>query len=237
MLASRARVRPWSARDSRLSSERAALSTPSSSEIVIRSGRRRLNSPFGPFTVTCGPSTFTSTPEGTVMGALPTRLISPNLAYDLAAEPAPTRLPVREQALVSRADDHTQAALRSGNLRSTAVDPVAGLGDPAQALDHRPVPVRIAKLERQDLAGTGGGHVVTVDVALFGEDSGDLFLQLRRRHRHVVVSDGDGVADPGEHVRDRIGHHDYHDAFLTPGSSPLEASSRTQIRHMPKSRK
>ena len=51
-----------------------------------------------------------------------------------------------------------------------------------------------------------------------------------------LVPDRNRIADSGEHVGDRVGDH-YQDAFLTPGSSPRCASSRTQMRHMPKSRR
>ena len=54
--------------------------------------------------------------------------------------------------------------------------------------------------------------------------------------RSIVV----GVADAGEHVRDRVGHHGcvlpfrgYQDALRTPGISPSLASLRKQIRQTP----
>jgi hypothetical protein len=77
----------------------------------------------------------------------------------------------------------------------------------------------------------------TVDEALGGEDPGDPSFIFEDGIDTWSWPDGHRVADAGEHVGDGIGHHDYHDAFLTPGSSPDDASCRTQIRHMPKSRR
>src|SRR5690606_33195829 len=237
MLASRARDSPCSARDWRLSSLRSTVATPSSTAMETRSWKRRFSSPLGPLTVTSEPSTLMSTPEGTSIGFFPTRLISPNLTHDFAPEPAPARFAIRQESLGGGYDHHAQATLDPGDVGGPAIDPVAGLGHPAQALDDGLVTVDVAKLDREGLARPGLGHVVTVDEAFLGEDAGDRLLELRRGHRHVVVTNGHGVADAGEHVGDGIGHHDYHDAFLTPGSSPREASSRTQRRHIPKSRR
>src|SRR5690606_13327491 len=237
MLASKARESPWRAFDSRESSMRVTFATSSSTEMVTRSGKRRLSSPLGPFTVTSGPSMVISTPEGTVMGAFPIRLISPDLANDLASETAPARLPVGEQALGGGHDHDTQPSLHTGQFGGAPVDPVAGLGHAAQTLDHRAAPVHVTQVQGQRLAGTRRLHIVPVDEPFLRQDPSHLLLQSGGRHAHGLVADGHGVADPGEHVGDGIGHHDYHDAFLTPGSSPREASSRTQMRHMPKSRR
>src|SRR5690606_9542478 len=237
MLARRARESPCRAFDSWESSTRVTVATPFSIEIVTRSGKRRLSSPLGPFTVTSGPSTLISTPEGTSIGAFPLRLISPDLADDLAPEAAAARLPIGKQSLGGGHDYDTQSPLHPGQLGGTLVHPVAGLRDATQTLDHRTTPVHVPKAQGERLARTGRLHIVAVDVAFLGQDPGHLFLELGRRHADGLVADGLGVADPGEHVGDGVGHHDYHDAFLTPGSSPREASSRTQIRHMPKSRR
>ena len=46
-----------------------------------------------------------------------------------------------------------------------------------------------------------------VDEALRLEDAGDVLLEARVRHLGAVVARQGRVADAGEHVRDRIGHH------------------------------
>jgi hypothetical protein len=80
-------------------------------------------------------------------------------------------------------------------------------------------------------------HVESIDEALIDEDLGDPYLLFGRWHGNTLMTDRNSVADSGEHVSNGIGcDHRYHEAFLTPGSSPLDANSRTQIRHMPKSR-
>src|SRR5688572_24143823 len=190
MLLSRARDRPWSALTWWDSSARATLATPSSTEIEIRSGNRRLISPLGPLTVTDWPATATSTPDGNVMGAFPIRLISPNLAHDLTAEAAATGFPVGQETLGGRHDDHAETTLHPRQVRGALVDAMAGLRHAAQSLDDGTVPIDVAEPEGQGVAGPGGSDVVAVDVSLFGQDPGHLFLQFGGRHGDVVVAHG-----------------------------------------------
>jgi len=72
---------PCSERDSRSSSGRLTVMTPSSSDTVIGSAMVTDSSPFGPLTATSWPSTLTSTPLGTEIGFLPIRdmVFSPSL--------------------------------------------------------------------------------------------------------------------------------------------------------------
>ncbi len=74
MLATRVRVRPCSARDSRSSLGRVTFSEPSSSfSTLIGEATVWLSVPLGPLTVTEEPSMVTSTPAGTVIGSRPMR--------------------------------------------------------------------------------------------------------------------------------------------------------------------
>ena len=90
------------------------MTTPSSISKLIRSWNSRLSSPLEPFTVTCAPSILTSTPEGTVTGMIPIRLISPHLADDLAAETPPPRLTVGKQTLAGGHNCHAETTLDTG---------------------------------------------------------------------------------------------------------------------------
>ena len=69
-------VRPCKARFWRWSSGRSTVKVDSSCRTVIAPGSERDRVPWGPVTVTSLSSTFTLTPLGTSMGALPTRDIS-----------------------------------------------------------------------------------------------------------------------------------------------------------------
>src|SRR5262245_53812039 len=88
MLATSERVRPWSARWSPRSVGRVTVSVPSSSVTVISGLTRSDRVPLGPLTVTAPPPISTSTPEGTLMGFRPIRLIerSPHVTQDLATD-------------------------------------------------------------------------------------------------------------------------------------------------------
>src|SRR6266540_1038731 len=105
---------------------------------------------------------------------------------------------------------------------------------PDGALAVRPV----LEVDAQDLAHRGVLHLVAGHVALLLEDLGDLDLDLGVGHHDVVVVGGVAVAQPGEHVGDRISHRHvdsppYQLDLVMPGSSPAWASSRTQMRHRP----
>src|SRR6185369_5683106 len=73
-----------------------------------------------------------------------------------------------------------------------------------------------------------------LDEALFLEDLRDPDLELGRGHVDLLVLGPARVADAGQQIGDRIAHHrgrPYQLALITPGTSPLRASSRKQIRH------
>src|SRR4029077_6836999 len=80
--------------------------------------------------------------------------------------------------------------------------------------------------------------VEPVDVALFLQDREDRARLLRHRRERLILVRDVGVADPREEVGDRVGYvrrhlldRGYHEAFVTPGSSPRCASSRKHMRH------
>src|SRR4029453_1386024 len=137
MLAISERNRPCSERLSRSSSARSTSTSPSSTLAERSSGRMRESSPLGPLTVTVRPSILTSTPDGTGIGACPTRDISasPHVAEDLAAAPLGAGLPVGEQPLAGRDDGDPEAPEHAGDGIGLGVDPQARLGHPADAGD------------------------------------------------------------------------------------------------------
>ena len=72
-------------------------------------------------------------------------------------------------------------------------------------------------IDAQHLADAAGLDGVGLDVALLGEDAGDLVLEPRGGQLHVVVVGLEAVADPREQIgdRDRIGAHQL--LFVSPG--------------------
>jgi len=110
--------------------------------------------------------------------------------------------------------------------------------DPAEPRDDALVVIRILEGDIQYALFVVVDHFEIPDVALFLEDLGDLHFQLRggmatslfrmRAAFRILVS------------RSAIGSVDssfgpfalHHEALMTPGISPLRASSRRQSRHM-----
>src|SRR4051812_12821052 len=277
MLLIKVLVRPCSERLLRSSSGRLTSRAPSSPRsTVIGAATVWLRLPLGPLTVTVGvvvPSIWTSTPDGTVIGSLPMRdiatslllgLWSPDVGEDFPAHPLLVGLTVGQEALAGRDDRDAQATEHLGQARVLRVHPQAGLADAADAgdgaLPGSPVLERDGERLRDAALGVLG-DVVRRDVALGLENVGDAGLQLAVGHRHRVVVRLVGVAQPGQHVCDRIGHRhggvvlsrcgfpgsrstgpaafvwsgrrDYQLDFVMPGSSPRWAISRRQIRHRP----
>ena len=60
--------------------------------------------------------------------------------------------------------------------------------------------------ETGTFTGLGVNHLPPLDVALALEDPGDLHLEPRRRHLHARLARERGVANPREHVRNRVSH-------------------------------
>src|SRR5699024_12536700 len=85
---------PCSERDSRSSSGRLTVMTPSSSDTVIGSAMVTDSSPFGPLTATSWPSTLTSTPLGTEIGIMTKRdmVFTPSLPDEREDFPTHTLL-------------------------------------------------------------------------------------------------------------------------------------------------
>src|SRR3954447_3416545 len=213
------------ARLRRSSSGRRSCTVPSSARsTVIGSTTVCDRVPFGPLTVTVRPSMATSTPDGTVIGSFPMRDMvsnpSPDVGEDFAAHAVLVRLPLGLKAVRRRDDRDAEAAEDPGQIGRLRVDPQAGLGDPAQARDAPLAVAAVLQLDHQDLADLGVLGAVRRDVALALQDLGDRDLQLRVRHRDLVVVGRVRVAQTCEHVRDRIGHR-HGDVVFSPAAVPL----------------
>src|SRR6188474_2897624 len=94
--------------------------------------------PLGPLTEILRPSTVTSTPAGTVMGALPIRdmVSSPDVTEDLAADVALARLAVGHEPVGGGQDGDAETTGHAGHGVGVAVDPQARRRDATQTGDR-----------------------------------------------------------------------------------------------------
>src|ERR1700694_2657663 len=213
MLATRVRVRPCMARCSRPSEGRSQTTVPSSTLTLIWAGRARSSVPFGPVTLTWFTFTSTVTPAGTGIGSFPIRLTyfllflrSPDVAEYFTAEAGLVGLAAAHHAHARAQHDEAEPAEDARNLGLPGVDPQPRLADPLDAADHALAIGPDLELDPQHLARRIGGalDLEARQVALLGEDPGQLLLQLGGRHVHLAPARLVRVSNPRQHVRDRI---------------------------------
>src|SRR5947207_893892 len=184
MLATRVRVRPWSALW-RFSSEGRRTTTVFSSSASVRSGcARRLISPFGPFTVIRLPSIWAVTPLGSGTGFLPMRdmsLLLPDHCEQLAAHAGGAGFAVGHEALGRGQDRHAEAVLDARDLARFHVAAQARGGHALQLADHRRVVV-ILEIQPQQPVTSVVQHLEVLDVVVVAEQPRDFDFQLRHRH-------------------------------------------------------
>src|SRR4051794_20569248 len=166
------------------------------------------SSPFGPLTETKPGLISTSTPSGITTGFFPIRLIgSPYVRHDLAADASLPRLVARHHANRGREDRRPHPAHDARYLVVGDVSPPARPRHPLQPRDHRAAPVRVLELDPNRLSNRRGLDRVLADVALLGEDPRHLLLQAGCGHLDLGVLRGDRVANAGQVVGYRVGHH------------------------------
>src|SRR5580704_12808629 len=217
MLAISDRDRPCRARISPSSLGLVTVMVPSAWATSIGSATSRLRRPFGPFTMTSRLLMVTSTPPGMATGMRPIRDMAgslPDVGEDFSAYALLVRLLVGHQPAGSGDDRDTEAAEHPRQVVLPRIHPQARLRHPLEpgdrALAGRP------ELERdhEALADLGVLDAPARDVALLLEDLGDIHLDLGVRHGHGVVVCRIGIAQPGQHVCDRVGHGHGLKAFL-----------------------
>src|SRR6266540_1003642 len=210
MLAKRVRVSPCSERCRRSSEGRSTRTVPFSMTIRMSAWKVCSRVPLGPFTDTRDPSTPTSTPEGMVMGCLPIRDISlprlPDVRENFPAHAKLLGLAVGQHSSRSGQDSDAQPAQHPGYLFLVRIDSPPRRRHPLQAA-HGALPIGAVLQADDDPAILAFPlHSRLGDVSLTDQDLGDALLQLGGRHHHLVLVGHRGVADPGEHVRHRVGH-------------------------------
>src|SRR5262245_2641745 len=239
-LATRARVRPCSARCWRVSSARLNTTAPLSTAQVMPGGRGLASDDFPFSTSTVFPCTLTETPAGRTIGCFPILDMtpSPDVAHDFAAHAGIACLARAQQPLRRRQDAQAQPAHHRGDLVEARVDTpprTAHHLDPREQRVALPVVAQRDPdtLERPLLDGGDRG-----DVPLVLEDAGDRQLHVRVRNLDAGVPRPHGIPDARQHVGDRIGHDllvslsVYQLDFVTPGTIPCSDRFRKQIRHI-----
>src|SRR5690554_6340099 len=173
-----------------------------------------LNVPLGPLTVTTAPSSATSTPAGTGTGTLPMRDMGtplsvfrlPDVGEDFPTYALRRGLPVGQEARGRGQDRHAEAAEHLGKVGGLGVHAQARLGHALDA-SERTLAVRAElEVDRERLADARVLDAPARDVALGLEDLHDVLLELRVRHGHRLVVSRVRVAQPREHVCDRVSH-------------------------------
>src|SRR5947209_1760836 len=229
-LASSARSRPWRERSGPLSPGRVTLTTPSCTSTGKPGKSDCSTRPFGPSATNTPSRTSTLVPCGMGMGILPIRdiaslllLLLPDLAEELAADPALARLGVGQQPLRRRDDPDAEAVAHRLDLVRLAVDPPARLAHPLQVRDGRYAFGAVAQEDAQRALRLRRDLPEILDEALVLEELRDLHFQLGHRDVEPVVLGDLRVADAGQQVRDRVGHAHtlgllaYQLALMTPG--------------------
>src|ERR1700688_31887 len=239
-LASSARSSPCLERSGPLSPLRATVTTPSPS---IATGKPSKSGcctlPFGPSAMNWPSFNSTRVPLGTAIGIFPIRDMArlsyslPELAQQLAAEAPLARLAVGQQPLRRRHDPDAEAVAHRLDLARPAVDPAARAADPGEVVDG---PRALGAVAQEDadhahrLASRRLDLPQVLDEALLLEQPGDLELELRARHVEAVVLRQVGVADPGQQIRDGVGHAH---RCLSPCGTAIRSGARRAATSLP----
>src|SRR4051812_2607456 len=201
------------------------------------SGWRSL--PLGPCTSTAPALTSIFTPLGTAIIFLPIRdmVVSrclsrrqlPHVTEDFAADAGLDRLAAGHHAARRRQDAGAEPREDVGDVVAAEVDAAAGTAD---ALDPGDDFLTARSVFQQDakhplrLAVLRLDHLEALDVALALQDLGDLHLQAGERHIDAGMPRLGRVADPGEHVCDRVSHISVSSYQLPVASPRLPAGFR-----------
>src|SRR5689334_4801518 len=129
-----------------------------------------------------------STPEGTVIGCRPIRLMPlPDLRDDLAAVATAAGVVTGHQSVRVGDDCRAHAAEHTRHVLRRDVGAATGLGDALQARDDRAAVLRVLELHVQLLADASALDGPANDVALLLQDPGQLSLHLRVRDDDLVM--------------------------------------------------
>src|ERR1700722_3615951 len=134
-------------------------------------------------------------------------MVSPNLAQEVAADPLAAGLLVGHDAPAGAEDRDAHSGADPVDAVMTHVHAAAWGRHATDAIDGRLAVAPVAQHHRQGLGLLTLADANVVEVSLGLEHARDVLLETRVRHLGALVPRHGGVADTGEHVRDRIGHH------------------------------
>src|SRR5215831_6953761 len=191
------------------SDARFTLSAASVFSTVMPDGSRCASSPLGPLTFTVLPSTATVTPLGIATGSFPIRdmrILLPHHGDELAAGARLPRLTVGHQALVRAQDSQPKPVADARDLARADVASQPRRRDALQLADDG-LAAGVLEAHAQHLPSfVGLERGIVLNVVVLFQDPGDLGLHLRHRNVDASVLRPAGIADPRQHIGDRVGH-------------------------------
>src|SRR5688500_3483842 len=200
----------------RFSWSRGAIVTFPASWVTSTSGGSLTGSaPSLPSALTVRPSTATVTPLGTATGCLPILDMSEHRAEDFTADARVARLGVGQDPARRRDDRDPEAVVDPRQVVDALVDPSAGLRHPAQLADHGLAVVVLGRDVQRALASAEIHRLEAADVALAPQDLEHVAPQLRCRGVDRGLVGHLAVADPGQHVPERVAHRHLGSSRLT----------------------
>src|SRR6185437_9970303 len=207
MLFTSARLRPCSALACAVSLARLTTTLPAATFKVVWLGSSKFNLTFGPSTETFWPFTSTLTFGGITIGCFPIRDITnslPDIAEQFSAEIFLPGRCARHHAFRRRNHRDSQAAAHARDVGRADVMAQTGPADAFDAFNHALLALilelKLDGLER--LAGHGDFR----DIAFLLQDVRDALLHFGVRNFHGREQRALRIADPGQHVRNRVNH-------------------------------
>src|SRR5215831_10764606 len=176
---------------------------------LMPEGSRCVSSPLGPLTFTVLPSTATATPLGIATGSFPIRdmrILLPHHGDELAAGARLPRLTVGHQALVRAQDRQAKPVADARDLAGADVAAQARRRHALQLADDG-LSAGVFEPDAQHLPSLVGlERRVILNVVVLLQDPRDLGLHLRHRNVDAAVLRSARIADPRQHIGDRVGH-------------------------------
>src|SRR5215510_3369132 len=133
--------------------------------------------------------------------------VLPDRADDLAADVFAPGGAVGEDALRGGEHVHAETAANRRDVLDADVHAQARTAHALDAGDDGPALAVVPELEPEDVSRLRLDDAHAVEVALLDEDAGELLLLPRPGHVDARLAGVVRVADAGQEVGDRVGHH------------------------------
>src|SRR5262245_34072745 len=133
--------------------------------------------------------------------------VLPDRADDLAADVLAPGAAVGEDPLRGGEHVHAEAPANRRDVLDAHVHAQARAAHAAYAGDDRPPLAIVAQVEPEDVSRLRLDDAQTLEVALLDQDAGELFLLPRPGHVDARLAGVVRIADAGQEIGDRVGHH------------------------------